>query len=175
MKPHMKANDSLFFVSTGFCIFIHLETSREDVSVLSLAHHTLKKKKVSGFNTLIERGMWTACQGSEDAASWSHGWHRDSQWRSAYGIHHHLSLCTKRKKRKKIWASKQTSPPTPTPTHPPWDWQLWVATAGIVTAILAPRSRHWNTLFLSQEETGDPANSVTNCLGLAHIPNSPLQ
>lgn len=26
--------------------------------------------------------MWTACRGSEDAASWSHGWHSDA------GTHH---------------------------------------------------------------------------------------
>lgn len=54
--------------------------------------------------------------------------------------------------------------------HPPWDWQLWVAAvaAGIVTAILASRSRHWNFLFLSEEETGDPANLLTNCLGHTH-------
>ncbi|TKS73688.1 Overexpressed in colon carcinoma 1 protein -like protein [Collichthys lucidus] len=41
----------------GFCIFIHPETSREDVSVLSLAHHTLeKKKKVSLALTLSLNG-----------------------------------------------------------------------------------------------------------------------
>ncbi|TMS05071.1 Overexpressed in colon carcinoma 1 protein-like protein [Larimichthys crocea] len=134
----------------GFCIFIHLETSREDVSVLSLAHHTLKKKKKSQASTLSLNG---GCgQLARAPRTLPRGVMGGTGIRS--GGLHMASIITfhfvqKEKREKKIWASKQTSPPTPTPTHPPWDWQLWVATAGIVTAILAPRSRHWNTLFLS--------------------------
>lgn len=55
--------------------------------------------------------------------------------------------------------------------RPPWDRQLWAAAVGIVTAILASRSKY-QSFSLSQEETGGPASYR---LGLAHIPDSPLQ
>ena len=124
-------------------------TGREGVSALILAHHTLNE--VSGFNAVIRRGCG---QLAGDLRMLPHGVMGGTVTQGCAAevcIRHPSSPFTLQKQKKKkmgIGADKL----------PPWDW-LWAAAAtGIVTTILASRPGRWNALFLSQEETGDPAN-----------------
>lgn len=106
--------------------------------------------------------MWTVCRGSEDPASWSHGWHSDAGLRS--GDLRTASIITfyfAQKKGEEKEAQHQGRQ-APTLRLAPWKHQ-----AGILA------SSHWNILVLSQGR--QEPKQLTDYLSGTHIPNSPLQ
>lgn len=109
------------------------------------------------WNTLIE---WGCGQFAGALRTLSHGVMGGTVmqgYRVEIYIQHPSSPFTLQKQKKtlkKIEADK----------HPPWDWKLRAAAAGILTAILASRSLEHSLSFSGGDR--DPANSPTNCVGL---------
>lgn len=95
--------------------------------------------------------MWTACQGSEDVASWSHGCHSDAGMSS--GGLHLASIIT-------LHFAKKTKKPS-TRRAPTLGLAAVGGDSGHCDSHLgfsATSLEH----FLSQEETENPANLLTN-------------
>lgn len=146
----MKANDSVLCLNR----ILHIH-SRRETHIISREHASARIQAQA--LKLIE---WGCGQFAGALRTLSHGVMGGTVmqgYRVEIYIQHPSSPFTLQKQKKtlkKIEADK----------HPPWDWKLRAAAAGILTAILASRSLEHSLSFSGGDR--DPANSPTNCVGL---------